>query len=688
MQVVRFVNDEIGISNSLGALVIINSLVEQRHQVESTSRTARKHNKNGNEMEKFLSLEDQLMFMKESGTTARGNEAKRARRSCATSSSHSFEARCHVEDTNPLLPVKMVEHLKKGIGAWGQMVHVEKISARVACHVEIPNELSEKMKYALKCIGITRLYSHQSVRASLAGKHVVVATMTSSGEISLLQSASTRSIVPEFVSALAQDQLRALLAMTKDFDTSLDIGIYDGDTSHTDRIWLRDNARLLITNPDMLNMSILPFHGQFRRILSNLRFVVIDEAHTYKGAFGCHTALILRRLRRLCFHVYGSDPSFHFCTATSANPREHAMDRRRIESEFFSRNLCGVAATNASELGIDVGHIDAILHLGFPGGIASMVHEQHLVCAAVEHSLSFLHDEIYFGHRIKNAMMALKSKGYLIADPSRDSPNRIWSYIGHEKMPSHNVSIRAIETEKYKVIVKQKNEVLEEIEESKAFFQVYDSAVYMHQGKTYLVKELDISSKIALCQLADLKYYTKTHDYTDVHVIGGKIAYPARISNIQLSRTTSQVNTCKVTTTWFGFYRIWRGSNQIFDAVDLLLPTHSYESQAVWIRVPQSIKAAVEIKNLSFRAGLHAADHALLNVIPLHPGGTGISAQVQPIFTELLTAALELLTSCRCSADTSRLACHEHNEVLHKDAAIIIIKGVLDAEKSYFNELS
>ncbi|KAL7161138.1 hypothetical protein ACSBR2_041739 [Camellia fascicularis] len=917
-KVVRFVNDEIGISNSLGALVIINSLVEQRHQVESTSRTARKHvptskivnainkregsfktnlcsavkllmNKNGNEMEKFLSLEDLLMFMKESGTTARGNEAKRVRRSCATSSSHSFEARCH--DTNPLLPVKMVEHLRKGIGAWGQMVHVENISARVACHVEIPNELSEKMKSALKCIGITRLYSHQaeSVRASLAGKHVVVATMTSSGK-SLCYNLPV-------LEALAQDQLRALLAMTKEFDTSLDIGIYDGDTSQTDRIWLRDNARLLITNPDMLHMSILPFHGQFRRILSNLRFVVIDEAHTYKGAFGCHTALILRRLRRLCSHVYGSDPSFVFCTATSANPREHAMalanlptmemiqndgspsgqklfvlwnpplcpktvskrttnvidkkessdkdiifrrsspilevsclfaeivqhglrciafcktrklcelvlcytreilqetaphlvnsicayragyiaqDRRRIESEFFSGNLCGVAATNALELGIDVGHIDVTLHLGFPGSIASLwqqagrsgrrekpslavyvafegpldqyfmkfpqklfrssiecchvdpknqqVLEQHLVCAAVEHSLSFLHDEIYFGPGIKNAIMALKSKGYLIADPSRDSPHRIWSYIGHEKMPSHNVSIRAIETEKYKVIDRQKNEVLEEIEESKAFFQVYDGAVYMHQGKTYLVKELDISSKIALCQVADLKYYTKTRDYTDVHVIGGKIAYPARISNIQLSRTTSQVNTCKVTTTWFGFYRIWRGSNQIFDAVDLLLPTYSYESQAVWIRVPQSIKAAVEIKNLSFRAGLHAADHALLNVIPLyiicnssdlasecvnphdsryvperillydqHPGGTGISAQVQPIFTELLTAALELLTSCCCSADTGcpncvqNLACHEYNEVLHKDAAIIIIKGVLDAEKSHFDELS
>ncbi|GLT57810.1 hypothetical protein SLA2020_307580 [Shorea laevis] len=93
-----------------------------------------------------------------------------------------------------------------------------------------------------------------------------------------------------------------------------------------DRTLLRGNARLLITNPDMLHMSILPLHRQFSRILSNLLFVVIDEAHTYKGAFGCHTALILRRLRRLCSHVYGGDPSFIFSTATSANTREHCME--------------------------------------------------------------------------------------------------------------------------------------------------------------------------------------------------------------------------------------------------------------------------------------------------------------------------------------------------------------------------
>ncbi|KAG8379347.1 hypothetical protein BUALT_Bualt07G0078900 [Buddleja alternifolia] len=403
------------------------------------------------------------------------------------------------------------------------------------------------------------------------------------------------------------------------------------------------------------------------------------------------------------------------------------QDRRRIESDFFSGSICGIAATNALELGIDVGHIDVTLHLGFPGSIARyssylisvcQVLQQHLSCAALEHPLSLLHDEKYFGPGFESAVMKLKSKGCLSIDLSRDSAARIWTYIGHEKSPSSGVNVRAIETVRYKVIDKIRNEILEEIEESKAFFQVYEGAVYMNQGKTYLVKHLDLSSKIAWCQQADLNYYTKTRDYTDIHVIGGHIAYPSRIINDQFART-AQTHICKVTTTWFGFRRIWRRSNQVFDTVELSLPDYSYESQAVWIRVPQSVKTAVETSHYSFRGGLHAAGHALLNVVPLfiicnqsdlasecanphddryvperillydpHPGGTGISAKVQPLFMELLTAALELLTSCHCSGDAGcpncvqYLACHEYNEVLHKDAALMIIKGVIDTELS------
>ncbi|XP_061955870.1 uncharacterized protein LOC133677772 isoform X9 [Populus nigra] len=704
---------------SLSLLTIFNKMKKQESAFKTNLWEAAKFLlcKIGNRVAMPFSLEDLLKFVRKDGISVSESEAKQAK-GCHSlaSSSYSFQTRCHVvygqlsttiecklhpTETNQLLPVEMVEHLREGIGSKGQIVHVEDIDSRKPIYVQVPNVLSDNMKSALKCMGITKLYSHQaeSILASLSGKNVAVATMTSSGKSlcynvpvleALSQDLSSCALYLFPTKALAQDQLRALAKMIKGFDTSINIGIYDGDTALKDRLLLRANARLLITNPDMLHLSILPYHRQFDRILSNLRFVVIDEAHYYKGAFGCHTALILRRLRRLCSHVYGSDPSFVFSTATSANPCEHCMelanlstlelikndgspssrklfvlwnptscprivpnksegpmdvsesteksmspisevsylfaemvqhglrciafcrsrklteivlsytreilqktaphlvgsicayragyvveDRRQIERDFFSGKLSGIAATNALELGIDVGHIDATLHLGFPGSFASLwqqagrsgrrerpslavyvafqgpldqyfmkfpkklfhgpiecchidaqnqqVLKQHLVCAALEHPLSLLHDEKYFGSSLSNALMSLKNKGDLSFDPSRDSFARIWSYIGHEKMPSRGISIRAIESTRYRVIDMQRNEVLEEIEESKAFFQIYEGAVYMHQGKTYMVKELDISEKIALCYEANLHYYTKTRDYTDIDVLGGDI---------------------------------------------------------------------------------------------------------------------------------------------------------------------
>ncbi|WRX19616.1 Helicase [Theobroma cacao] len=776
-----------------------------------------------------FSLEDLLIFWKEGDKVSERNETKRARRSWSSASnSHSVKRRCH--DTSQLLPAEMVEHLRKSIGLDRQMVHVENIGARKASYVEIPKELSDNTKSALQSIGINKLYSHQaeSIMASLSGKNVVVATMTSSGKSvcynlpvleALSHNLSSCALYLFPTKALAQDQLRALLAIINGFDCSINIGVYDGDTSQKERTWLRDNARLLITNPDMLHMSILPLHRQFSRILSNLSFVVVDEAHTYKGAFGCHTALILRRLCRLCSHVYGSDPSFVFSTATSANPREHCMelanlstleliendgspsseklfvlwnpalclrteldksdhdidarnasdkslspisevsylfaemvqhglrciafcrsrklcelvlcytreileetaphlvnsisayragyvaeDRRKIESDFFGGKLCGIAATNALELGIDVGHIDVTLHLGFPGSIASLWQQAGRSGRRERPSLAVY---VAFEGPLDQYFMKFPEK--LFRSPIEcchiDTQNQ-------QKMPSRSISIRAIEAERYVVIDTQLNETLEEIEESRAFFQVYEGAVYMHQGRTYLVKDLDLSRKIAYCEKAALDYYTKTRDYTDIHIIGASPAirpafpqaYPARISKDQLPRTTAQANTCSVTTTWFGFRRIRKGSNQILDT-------------AVWISVPQSIKTVVE-KKYSFCAGLHAACHAVLHVVPLcnlsdlapecpnphdtrffperillydqHPGGTGVSKQIQPYFTELLCSALELLTCCHCSSDSGcpncvqNLACHEYNELINKDAAIMIIKGVLDAEKLYF----
>ncbi|PKU77648.1 ATP-dependent DNA helicase Q-like 3 [Dendrobium catenatum] len=682
--------------------------------------------------------------------------------------------------TDHLNPTEMVDHLRKGMGIFGQIIHIEEINEKLAVHVDVPNNLANVSKAALRRIGITRLYSHQAeaIKSSLSGNNVVVATSTSSGKslcynipvieaLSKDMEACAIYIFP--TKALAQDQMRALMEMTSGLDIYLNVGIYDGDTSQMHRTWIRDNARVLITNPDMLHLSILPYHAKFQRILSNLRIIVIDEAHTYKGAFGCHTALILRRLRRICLHVHDSNPLFIFCTATSANPREHAMevktskstgkfwhsesalrrtrreilqetasslvnsvrvyrggytpqDRRKIETDLFEGKLQGVAATNALELGIDVGYIDATLHLGFPGSVASLwqqagrsgrrsrpslaiyiafegpldqyfmkfpdklfrrsveycqvdshnekVLEQHIACAAFEIPVSSEYDEKYFGPSLERAILSLKNKGHLVPDPEV-SASKIWNYVGPEDKPSAAVSIRAIDDNRYKVIDKSSNEVLEEIEESKAFFQAY---------------------------------------------------LPPMTTEFASRRTSAQVNACTVTTNWFGFYRIWRTSNQIFDKVELSLPSYSYNSQAAWIRVPQSIKVAVQKNSLVFRAGLHAASHALLNVVPLymmcntsdlgtecanphetrdiperlllydqHSGGIGLSLQIQRLFRELLIAALELVSTCSClhSAGCPNcvqvLTCSEYNEVLDKKAAMIILDGVIEAENSQFS---
>ncbi|PPD80302.1 hypothetical protein GOBAR_DD22763 [Gossypium barbadense] len=680
-------------------------------------------------------------------------------------------------------------------GRKAAMVHVEKIGARKGSYVEIPNELSDKSKSALKSIGINKLYSHQvwivsttaillkaeSILASLSGKNVVVATMTSSGKSvcynlpvleALSHNLSSCALYLFPTKALAQDQLRALLTLTNGFDCGINIGVYDGDTSQKERTWLRENARLELANLSTLELIEKDGSPSSEKFFVLWNPVLPLRTELDKSEFGIDGRNASdKSLRREILEEVAPHHVNSICAYRAGYVSE---DRRRIESEFFGGKLCGIAATNALELGIDVGHIDVTLHLGFPGSIASLwqqagrsgrrersslavyvafegpldqyfmkfpqklfcgpiecchidaqnqqVLEQHLVCAALEHPLSLLYDEKYFGSGLSKAINALKNRGYLTSNPSNDSLSKIWSYMGHEKRPSRSISIRAIEAERYIVIDKQLNETLEEIEESRAFFQVYEGAVYLHQGRTYLVKDLDLSRKIAYCEKAVMDYYTKTRDYTDIHIVGGKIAYPARVSKDQLPKTTAQANPCSVTTTWFGFRRIRRGSNQVLDTVDLSLPRYSYESQAVWISVPQSLKIIVE-KKYSFRAGLHAACHAVLHVVPLYmrcnlsdlapecpnPYDSRFfperillydqsswrdwcleTGNIQPYFTELLHSALELLTCCHCSSDTGcpncvqNLACQEYNELINKDAAIIIIKGVLDAEKTYF----
>ncbi|MCU0490420.1 MAG: DEAD/DEAH box helicase [Chloroflexaceae bacterium] len=216
----------------------------------------------------------------------------------------------------------------------GQLVHCQPFSPRPARYAELAEPLAPALAQALAQRGVHRLYTHQAaaITAARAGNHVGVVTATASGKTlcyqlpaieASLAERGARTLLLFPTKALAHDQLRSLQQLLAALpDQPLTAATLDGDTQQKDRDGVRQRAQLILSNPDMLHRTLLPNHGQWQAVLGQLRYVVIDEAHTYRGVFGSHVALIMRRLRRVCAH-YGAAPQFILCSATSANPEEH-----------------------------------------------------------------------------------------------------------------------------------------------------------------------------------------------------------------------------------------------------------------------------------------------------------------------------------------------------------------------------
>ena len=346
--------------------------------------------------------------------------------------------------------------------------------------------LSNTMQTALAAQGIDQLYLHQTnaVTASLNGKNVVIATNTASGKTlcynvpvleTLRQNPHARALYLFPTKALAQDQLAAIKQLIAGGGDHLTVNTYDGDTPRSQRSKIRRQSQIILSNPDMLHAGMLPYHTSWRDFFANLKFIVIDEIHTYRGVFGSHVANVLRRLKRVCQFYGGSsgnDPQFVCCSATIANPQAHAetlcaapftlidetqngapqgekqfilynppiideelglrqsvvltameaasaflsaevqtvvfarsrqavelllgylrdtvtsqektqtimgyrggylpLERREIELGLRSGKVRGVVATNALELGVDIGALDAAVLTGYPGSIASV----------------------------------------------------------------------------------------------------------------------------------------------------------------------------------------------------------------------------------------------------------------------------------------------------------------------------
>jgi DEAD/DEAH box helicase domain-containing protein len=214
----------------------------------------------------------------------------------------------------------------------------QRLPAVPATHAAYPEGTDPRLRAALAARGVEQLYTHQAEAFAhvLGGRNVVTITPTASGKTlcynapvlnAILQDHSTRALYLFPTKALAQDQLAELHALSQlvTGESGPDIGVftYDGDTPSDARRAIRGKAHVVLSNPDMLHSGILPHHPRWAKLFENLRFVVVDELHAYRGVFGSHLANILRRLQRVCRH-YGSDPVFICSSATIANPRELA----------------------------------------------------------------------------------------------------------------------------------------------------------------------------------------------------------------------------------------------------------------------------------------------------------------------------------------------------------------------------
>ncbi len=238
-------------------------------------------------------------------------------------------------ETAPGMPdiLRVLDDLRRARWYSGQIAGIEPLPARTPTYADPDPPLPEKLGEYVRQAGVPELYSHQveMLNHARAGRNVIVTTGTASGKTlafnlpvfeTMLESRTATALYLYPMKAVTQDQLKVLKQLEQGLGLSLNPAIYDGDTPVDKRSRIRRNSRLVLSNPYELH-QILPYHYQWQQFYRSLRFVIIDEAHTYRGVFGSNVAQLVRRLRRICSY-HGSEPQFFLASASIANPQELA----------------------------------------------------------------------------------------------------------------------------------------------------------------------------------------------------------------------------------------------------------------------------------------------------------------------------------------------------------------------------
>lgn len=751
----------------------------------------------------------------------------------------------------------------------GQIVAERVIEGRPAVYGTLDYSLPEPLQKALEKMGITKLYSHQAEAIKLieAGKNVVVVTSTASGKTlcynipvvkSILEDPTTKALYIFPTKALAQDQLKGLTRLQELLpDALLRAGTYDGDTPSNTRRLLRDEGNCILTNPDMLHGAILPNHASWGRFFSKLKYVVIDEIHTYRGVFGSNVANVIRRLKRICEH-YGSSPQFILASATIANPVELAErligapvspvtndgspkgkkvfliwnpplldktmerksciseakelmvkllrervqtiaftrarvvaevlyryvredlarygsglanavrayrggylpeERRTIEKQLFSGELLGVISTNALELGIDIGSLDACLIVGFPGTIASTWQQAGRAGRSGEDALAVLlthntpidqylanHPQYFFEQTPENAIIDPENP-YVVVGHLRaaayELPIRVeeeaifgrfapavldilaedkqivyrgdrWFWIG-KGYPADDFNLRNISENTYTIVdTTDGNKVIGSIDELSAFTQLHTEAVYMHEGDTYFVSNLDLTEKVAYVHRAEVDYYTQAISDRRVKIEEEEVAREVRDARVAFGEV-------EVTYITYMFKKIKFESRDSIGFGKIDLPPTALDTCAVWLTPPLSTLHRVRQFGRNPMDGLLGLANVANEVIPLFamcdpmdigtvveasnigvptvfvfdrfPGGVGYAQKTYEMMEEILEACLELISQCQCedgcpSCVGAPLPPYAQNDpdsetkgrIPDKEAALIILHDLLGKE--------